>query len=115
MINVQLILHWENDGKEDAAFHKFVKMPALPPVGCRIYIEDGGEGSIGIVEVTSVWWFEDNPGHYQVELEAMQTYEEERADVIEWMRSLGWTNENETSCHDVSPGDSTETEERPRS
>jgi len=98
-MRVQLVLNWIRAGKLEDSFWKFVDMPTLPPVGCRVYLDDKGEGNLGIVEVTKVWWTERNPTFFEVELEPIDTADEDGDATIAWLKSLGWTHESECpSC-----------------
>ncbi len=98
-MRVLLRLNWIREGKLEDAFWKFAEMPALPPVGCSVYLDDKGEGHLGIVEVKEVWWSETQPTYFEVDLESIDTGNEDRKATIDWMRTLGWTHESEKpSC-----------------
>lgn len=99
VMRVQFRLNWIREGKIEDAFWKFVDMPALPPVGCNVYLDNKGDGELGIVEVKEIWWSESKPSYFEVDLESIDTGDEDRQVTIDWMRTLGWTHESEKpSC-----------------
>ena len=98
-MRVQFRLDWIREGKLEDAFWKFVDMPALPPVGCSVQLDDKGDGHLGIVDVIEVWWSESQPTFFEVGLDPIDTGDEDRKVTIDWMRTLGWTHESEKlSC-----------------
>jgi len=76
-------------------FRKGIEIPALPPVGTLMFLNDqGGEdkGEFGCVKVEQILWREGcpegyGPEGYVVMLEAIDLEE----DSFSWLESLGWT------------------------
>jgi len=94
-IRVLLKLNWIREGKLEDGFWKLVSMPALPPVGTHIYLDDQARGHLGIVEAERVTWCEDRPDLFELDLEAIDTGDGLKGETIDWMKSLGWTHEGE--------------------
>jgi hypothetical protein len=94
-MRILLKLNWIRDGKREDEFWKFVEMPSLPPVGCNVYLNDNGDGHLGIFEVKEIWWSETHPSYFEVDLEPMDTGDEDRKETIDWLRNLGWTHQSE--------------------
>ena len=94
-MKVALILDWYLDKERQDSFWKVVEMPALPHVGCDVFIQGDGRGIDGIVAVRSILWCESRPDVFEVEIGEIHESSKFRdhEEFIVGMQQNGWLYE----------------------
>lgn len=94
-MKVALVLDWYFDDERQDPFWKLVEMPAVPPIGCDIFLQGDGRGIDGIVTVRSVLLCESRPDVFEVEIgESRQSSRPiGHARIVAGMEANGWSYE----------------------